>query len=69
MVLVSTRRAKHVSRFKADESGMGVVAELELMTKVVRLFLICTYWPYDSEMLAGLMGGLESWMASCTPPR
>ena len=68
-VLVSTRWAKHVSRFKADESGMGVVAELELMTGVGRLLLIGTYWPYDSEMLAGLMGGLESWMASCTPPR
>ena len=68
-VIVGERWSKHVSRFKADESGMGVVAELELMTAIGRLLILGTYWPYDSKMEAGLMGGLEAWMASCTPPR
>ena len=37
-VIVGERWSKHVSRFKADDSGMGVVAELELMTAIGRLF-------------------------------
>ena len=69
MVLVNEKWARHVSKFKADSSGMSVIAELELVTNLGKLLLVGTYWPYDSGMLAGLMGGLESWMASCKPPR
>ena len=69
MVLVNEKWAKHISRFKSDVSGMGAFAELELVTNIGKLLLVGTYWPFDSGMLAGLMGGLESWMASCKPPR